>query len=236
MHHDYQVLFHTVPGISATIGANKHVVLGSELETAQLCLIPAEPDNIEVLCLTASQDPIQGWYSAEFGHKAPATTVIYERKTSTSTILATLAYPCSAHQNTGGRSLSASIPTLELLTQDDQSAFLAQGNWLGKDQLSGERGSTGGHCLTAVITGAWGRDCLVLPRKHNLEPPGPSQSGANAPIVAGVRVDNNDQVQVRFQGSLTLVQRTDHARNQSVHQSRNSEKHSDIRDIPISTR
>jgi hypothetical protein len=101
MPHDYQVLFHTVSDIVASIGADNRVVLGTPdtvPEGATLQIIPVSPQDVEVSCLAGSEAPIQGWYSPSSRHKAPAYAVIYERRGSASTVMTTLLYPCAGGQ------------------------------------------------------------------------------------------------------------------------------------------
>jgi hypothetical protein len=103
--HDYQTLFHTVPEIVARVGPENRVILGTRPEAATLCLIPVDPQNVKVSCLTGSESPIQGWYSASSRHKAPATVVIYEWENSASTVMTTLLYPCPSGQTGDGMSI-----------------------------------------------------------------------------------------------------------------------------------
>ncbi|MDY6876443.1 MAG: alginate lyase family protein [Chloroflexota bacterium] len=96
--HNYQVLFHTVPEIKAKMGPKNRVALNVTPEAATLYLIPSDPQNVKVRCLTGGENPIQGWYSPCSGHKAPATVVIYERESRASTVVTTLLYPCPSGQ------------------------------------------------------------------------------------------------------------------------------------------
>jgi hypothetical protein len=108
--HDYQLLFHTPPEIRAAAGSENRIVLSSSPDGPSLYLIPAEPKNIKVRWVIGSEGPIQGWYAAPSYHiKSPATTVIYERENSSSTVITTLLYPCPAGE-------TAESVTIEPLT------------------------------------------------------------------------------------------------------------------------
>ena len=96
--HDYQLLFHTAPDISAIESADKRVALRATQNDASLTLIPLEPNGVKIKKLTGSETPVQGWYSARAHHKTPATTVIYEQQNSASTIMTTLLYPCQVDE------------------------------------------------------------------------------------------------------------------------------------------
>ncbi len=99
--HDYQLLFHLHPDIRARIVAEKTVRLESASENI-LQIIPVFPEGLKVTTVAGSENPIQGWYSNGPYQKQPAQTVIYEKKTSNSTCLVTIIYPCqnySAEEN-----------------------------------------------------------------------------------------------------------------------------------------
>jgi hypothetical protein len=97
--HNYQALFHAAPEIVARVEPENKVVLGTAPEVPTLRLIPADPQNVKVSCLTGSETAIQGWYLANSRHKTPATVVIYEREHNGSTVMATLLYPCPRGQS-----------------------------------------------------------------------------------------------------------------------------------------
>jgi len=96
--HDYQLLFHTHPEIEVRDGPESRAILSTASRAATLCLIPANPQNIKLSWLAGQENPIQGWYSAGYNQKTPSNVVIYERKNSSSTAIATLLYPCPAGQ------------------------------------------------------------------------------------------------------------------------------------------
>ena len=90
--HNYQVLFHTPPNVTASIDIENRVRLAASNE-ASLYLIPAEPQAVTVRAVMGSHEPIQGWYSADYHHKTPASTLIFEQENSATTVRATLLYP-----------------------------------------------------------------------------------------------------------------------------------------------
>jgi len=160
--HDYQVLFHTAPEIVAKMGSENRVILGSVPAAATLCLIPADPQSVRVSCLTGSETPIQGWYSAGTGQKAPATAVIYEREQSASTVMTTLLYPCPSGQSghdvsiqplavCGGKGLAFAVTThrgsdyLMLAHDDSLKQF---GLYESRGIVAGVRTDTAGSILT----------------------------------------------------------------------------------------
>jgi hypothetical protein len=96
--HHYQLLFHTPPEIRAVAGSAKTVILKTSSDGPSLYLIPAEHNRVQVNWLFGSENPIQGWYSADYHTKTPATAIIYEYEAGTSIVLATLLYPCPAGQ------------------------------------------------------------------------------------------------------------------------------------------
>jgi hypothetical protein len=112
--HTYQILYHAAPDVVVTVEPDRRAILRARLQpgptagniarSVSVCLVPSEPDLVTVTCLTGSEDPIQGWYSAGFDHKTPATTVIYEHRGQASTTLATLLYPCRTDQVASGLS------------------------------------------------------------------------------------------------------------------------------------
>ena len=91
--HEYQVLFHTVPGVEATAGVGNAVILGTGARAPALHIVPAEFDDGKVRWLVGSEDPLQGWYSPGTGKKTPAAVVMFERGDCTSTVITTLLYP-----------------------------------------------------------------------------------------------------------------------------------------------
>jgi hypothetical protein len=91
--HDYQLLFHTPPGVMAKVEGINCVVLDRETEASGLYLLPAYPADLTVTCATGSEDPIQGWYSLDHRHKTASTAVIFEQKNVASTVFVTLLYP-----------------------------------------------------------------------------------------------------------------------------------------------
>ena len=148
--HSYQLLFHTAPGLSASAAGGRMQALGGDTipgtgivlgtaRRAQLYLIPANPLEVRVSQLTGSTDPIQGWYSEEFGEKAPVTTVIFERTTAPhetpqpaapkTTVLATLVYPRRIGEQERSATEPAAaraIPTIKPLSLpvDNRLAFV----------------------------------------------------------------------------------------------------------------
>lgn len=96
--HNYQLLFHAHPEIAVSAEENNKVILRTASDAASLYLIPADPQDVKVRQLTASESPIQGWYSVDHHHKIPSTAVIFERENAHSTVLTTLLYPCPAGQ------------------------------------------------------------------------------------------------------------------------------------------
>jgi len=92
--HDYQVLFHAFPGLIAHEKAGHTVVLSPGPEAAQLYLLPATPEAVQVSFSTGSEAPIQGWCAIDYHCKVPSTAIIYEAKGQTTTTLTTLLYPC----------------------------------------------------------------------------------------------------------------------------------------------
>jgi len=144
--HDYQLLFHTPPGIHAAARPENRIVLSAAPDGPSLYLIPAEPKTVKVNWVIGSEDPIQGWCAAPSYHiKTPATTVIYERENSSSTAITTLLYPCPA----GEVAESVTIEPLNV---------------------------SGGQGLAFVVTTGQGRDYLMLSQDDTLKRFGPYQS------------------------------------------------------------
>jgi len=104
--HCYQMLFHTAPEIVVRAGPDGRAILGTTPGAASLHLIPAGPHLGKFNWLKGCEDPIQGWYSPGWERKMPAATIAYERTSDSSTLLATLLYPCPAGQ--GGDQVSIS--------------------------------------------------------------------------------------------------------------------------------
>ena len=96
--HDYQLLFHAAPEIGVTLVSGKKVVLASKPDAARLYLVPADPQSVQVNSFAGSQEPIQGWYSAEHEVKVPINTIVYEATKAALMRMATLLYPCSPGQ------------------------------------------------------------------------------------------------------------------------------------------
>jgi hypothetical protein len=92
--HAYQLLFHAAPEIEIELLTDQRVKLVGSARQARLYLIPAEPQKVKLSCLTGSENPIQGWYSAAMAQRVPASTLSYEGENSTSAIFVTLLYPC----------------------------------------------------------------------------------------------------------------------------------------------
>ena len=204
--HNYQVLYHTLPKVRVSTGSDGKVILGTVPEAAALYLIPAEPSNVKVRCVCGSESPIQGWYSAGSGHKAPATAVIFEQENALSTVITTLVYPVRRAQ---GRPVRQ-----------------AQGRPVRQAPLGGARGKQGGQvglCLddetdngvgirpldvsggqgmAFVVTTDRGRDYVLFARAGTMAADGsvtrfgPYQSAA---CVAGVRTDRRGDVVAQFE-------------------------------------
>ena len=90
--HSYQFLFHTHPEVHVTFAGNR-AILSSKSMPARLLLVPADSDDMQTNCMSGSENPIQGWYSDGPFRKVPASTVVYEKRNSSSTVCATLMYP-----------------------------------------------------------------------------------------------------------------------------------------------
>ncbi len=160
--HNYQVLFHTVPEIVARVGPENKVGLSTTLEATTLHLIPANPQNVKVHCLTGSENPIQGWYSPDSGHKAPATVVIYEREHSLSTVMTTLLYPRPSGQTgdeisikplavSGGRGLAFVVTTgrgNDYLLFSHNDSVKQFGPYQSRGTVAGIRTDDNGNILT----------------------------------------------------------------------------------------
>jgi hypothetical protein len=191
--HNYQLLFHTAPGVSAhranngeTKGAG--IVLRAETTgRARLVLLPAEPTQVRVTQFKGNTDPIQGWYSEEFGQKEPVTTVIFEYtprtaqpNTGKTAVLTTLVYPCLMDESKG-RSADAAIPSIKpvALPANDRLAYAV--TWAN------------GHKRT-------GTDYLMVPSHqasgYEKVQLGPCQCSS---AIAGIRTDHSDQVITRFE-------------------------------------
>jgi hypothetical protein len=127
--HDYQLLFHTPPGITATERADKRMTLRATQNDACLTLIPLEPNGVKIRNLTGSETPIQGWYSARALHKTPTTTVIYEQQNSASTIITTLLYPVRAGE------ISEKVSIKSLSVSDGQGLAFVVTTHLGCDYI-----------------------------------------------------------------------------------------------------
>jgi hypothetical protein len=93
--HNYQLLFHTAPGIRASSCRNHSVVLIPDTGKAQLHIVSAAQVNPNVRFVTGQTKPIQGWFSDRRMHKVPTTTVVYEWASKGTIVIATLLYPCS---------------------------------------------------------------------------------------------------------------------------------------------
>jgi hypothetical protein len=128
--HNYQVLFHTYPGILVASGINEGVFLQSHSSSAGLYLIQANHADIQISWPAGSEAPIQGWYSPHHREKIASNVVIFEKRNCSSTLITTLIYPCQE----GANGCRASIRPLNI---DDQegSAFVVDHDY-GRDYLS----------------------------------------------------------------------------------------------------
>jgi hypothetical protein len=160
--HNYQVLFHTVPEIVARVGPKNKVILNVTPEATTLYLIPANPQNVKVDCLTGGENPIQGWYSPGSGHKAPATVVIYEQESNALTVMTTLLYPCPSGQTgdevnikplavSGGRGLAFVVTTgrgSDYLLFSHNDSVKQFGPYQSRGTVAGMRTDDDGNILT----------------------------------------------------------------------------------------
>ena len=137
--------------------------------------------------LKGSTDPIQGWYSEEFGQKEPVTTVIFEHTprpmqsgTGKTIVLTTLVYPYQVDESYG-RPVALSMPSIKpvALPMNDRLAFAV--TW-----AKGHEGS--------------GTDYLMVPSKqapsYEEVQLGPCQCSS---AIAGIRTDSSGQVITRFE-------------------------------------
>ena len=97
--HEYQLLFHTQPGVTLSTGSEQRTILTSTLGNARLALIPARPELLAREEKMGEEDPVQGWYSAGYNQKQPATTIIYRSPNTSSFLFATLLYPMRADED-----------------------------------------------------------------------------------------------------------------------------------------
>lgn len=91
---DFELLFHTAPGIEARVEADGRVRLLASSSGAVLDLVPAgrAPDRVELVC--GEESPIQGWYSnGRAAHKVPATAVIMRFEAISQARIGLLLYP-----------------------------------------------------------------------------------------------------------------------------------------------
>jgi hypothetical protein len=96
--HDYQLLYHAHPDISAEEMKNACVRLQNAKTNSFLYLMPTLVNGLNVKLVKGSERPVQGWYSDRPYHRVPAATVIYEIAQRRTVELITLAYPSSKQQ------------------------------------------------------------------------------------------------------------------------------------------
>lgn len=99
--HQYALLFHSMPGMEAVIDREQRVMLTAP-GGAQLLVAPAQPHSVSVEVVAGSEQPIQGWYSTGYYHKAAVPTVIYQHASLGPTRLVTLLYPQPAGATLAG--------------------------------------------------------------------------------------------------------------------------------------
>lgn len=117
--HDYQWLFHTAPQITINQGSNGRAIMTTESAEARLCVIPANPQEINMRCIIGEEDPIQGWHSIDHLQKTPSSTLLYEKKNVASVTQATLLYPYDAETACD----DVSIESLLVSPDKNNSAF-----------------------------------------------------------------------------------------------------------------
>jgi len=115
--HDYQLIFHTHPEMTAGIEAGKRVVLRAGKDQAQLHLIPADPAKVQVALSTGDEGAIPSWYSPGHYRKTPSTATIYVQSGQTSTRFVTLLCPYPA----GQVAPQVTIEPLDLDSDHDQA-------------------------------------------------------------------------------------------------------------------
>jgi hypothetical protein len=91
--YSYEMLFHTPPGIRMKEAGNKQIILSKSDEGPGLCIIPAEPESVDVSRLAGSEAPIQGWYSIDHLQKTPSNVAVYRCNNRESALLFTLLFP-----------------------------------------------------------------------------------------------------------------------------------------------
>jgi hypothetical protein len=91
--YNYDLMFHTPPGMRVIPEVNKQIVLSKSDDGPGLCIIPAEPDRVDVSWVSGSKAPIQGWYSVDHLQKAASNVVIYRCNGQKKALIITLLFP-----------------------------------------------------------------------------------------------------------------------------------------------
>ena len=128
-----------------------------------LYLIPAESQAVKLTWSVGSEAPIHGWYSAGWGHKTPATVIVYERQNPASTLMATLLYPCHEGETcddvgitilpiSEGKGLAFKVTSRHgddylMLSQDNRLKQF--GPYRSRGLVAGVRADEAGHVLTS---------------------------------------------------------------------------------------
>ncbi len=94
--HTYHALFHAHPAVTVSAIGDNGVLLAATPKAAYVTCLPAD-STVKMQLVRGSEAPRQGWYSAAYGQKEPATTICLEQQsaaqTPTITYLTTLLYP-----------------------------------------------------------------------------------------------------------------------------------------------
>ena len=78
--HKFEQLFHFMP-MPLEIIENQSILTQNENE-ANLLVYPLNEDELSVIKIVGSQNPIQGWYASNYGKKEPAPAIIYSKTTN----------------------------------------------------------------------------------------------------------------------------------------------------------
>lgn len=156
--HDYQILFHTAPGLAVQHESDGRTIVSAGPDSSRLVIVSAEPQTLQVSTIKGSESPPQGWYSESSKVKTPASVVIYEQKHRASTVIATLLYPSAADQTietlrieplalSGGKGMAFVVTTdsgqdILMLSEDEGSKHF--GAYESTALLAGKRLDTQG--------------------------------------------------------------------------------------------
>lgn len=154
--HRVSVFFHFAPGISVTRAESGWL---ARKDGEKLFLVPLAP-GMDFRIASGEENPMQGWYSSDYGHREPACVLVGEMEASTPLQLNWLLYPAKAGEDAPSLREETDDGSVVSVTRDGRMDWIVWGQKTA--QPSGAALSTNGSMATLRMDASGSVQRIIL--------------------------------------------------------------------------